>query len=401
MTQSADEHGGYAPSDFGFETRAIHAGQPPDPSTGAVMTPLYLTSTYAQASPGVHQGYEYSRTANPTRHAYETCIANLEGARFGFAFASGCVGAATVMHLLKAGDHVVCCDDMYGGTYRLFERVIKENGIDFSYVDLRNPQSLSGAMQANTKLVWMESPTNPLLKLIDIQALATVAHAHEALVMVDNTFMSPYLQNPIALGADLVLHSSTKFINGHSDVVGGVVVTDDATLAERLAFLSNSIGGIQSPFDAFLCMRSLKTLAVRMQAHEANAGYLARWLEAQPLVERVIYPGLPSHPDHELAKGQMRGFGGMLSFTIAGGLPAARQFLEALQVFTLAESLGGVESLIEHPAIMTHASLPAEMRAALGIDDGLIRISVGIETLADLERDLAQAFARVTLPAKV
>ena len=381
--------------EYGFETRAIHAGQPPDPTTGAVMTPVYLTSTYVQSSPGVHKGYEYSRTANPTRHAYETCVANLEGARHGFAFASGSVGSATVMHLLEQGDHVVCCDDMYGGTYRLFEQVIKKNGIDFSYVDLSNPQNLSAAIQANTKLVWMESPTNPLLKLIDIAGLSEVAHAHDALVMVDNTFMSPYLQNPLALGADLVLHSSTKFINGHSDIVGGVVVTDDDSLAERLAFLSNSIGGIQSTFDSFLCMRSLKTLAIRMQAHERNATVLADFLVDHPKVQRVVYPGLASHPDHDLAKKQMRGFGGMLSFTIAGGLPAARTFLESLQVFSLAESLGGVESLIEHPAIMTHASIPADIRAKLGIDDGLIRLSVGIETTDDLQRDLDQALQRV------
>ncbi|MEM1228903.1 MAG: PLP-dependent aspartate aminotransferase family protein [Pseudomonadota bacterium] len=384
----------WSADDYGFETRAIHAGQPPDEATGAVIPPLYLTSTFAQSSPGVHKGYEYSRTHNPTRRAYETCVANLEQARFGFAFASGCAGATTVMHLLKAGDHVVCCDDMYGGTYRLFERVIKENGIDFSYVDLANPQNLSQAMQANTKLVWMESPTNPLLKLIDVQALSEVAHAHEALVMVDNTFMSPYLQNPITQGADLVLHSSTKFINGHSDLVGGVVVTDNEALAERLAFLSNSMGSIQSTFDAFLCMRSLKTLAVRMEAHQSNARVLAQQLEDHPKVERVVYPGLPSHPDFELAQKQMKGPGGMLSFSIKGGLPAARAFLENVRIFTLAESLGGVESLIEHPAIMTHASIPADIRAQLGIDDGLIRLSVGIESVADLQRDVDQALAR-------
>lgn len=384
----------WSADDYGFETRAIHAGQPPDEATGAVIPPVYLTSTYAQSSPGVHKGYEYSRTHNPTRRAYETCVANLEQARFGFAFASGCAGATTVMHLLKAGDHVVCCDDMYGGTYRLFERVIKENGIDFSYVDLANPQNLSQAMQANTKLVWMESPTNPLLKLIDVQALSEVAHAHEALVMVDNTFMSPYLQNPITQGADLVLHSSTKFINGHSDLVGGVVVTDNEDLAERLAFLSNSMGSIQSTFDAFLCMRSLKTLAVRMEAHQSNARVLAQQLEDHPKVERVVYPGLPSHPDYDLAQRQMQGPGGMLSFSIKGGLPAARAFLENVRIFTLAESLGGVESLIEHPAIMTHASIPADIRAQLGIDDGLIRLSVGIESLADLQRDVDQALAQ-------
>ncbi len=383
----------WPPDQFGFETRAIHAGQPPDEQTGAVMTPLYLTSTYAQTSPGVHKGYEYTRTHNPTRSAYETCVANLEGVEHGFAFASGCVGATTVMHLLQAGDHVVCCDDMYGGTYRLFEKVIKNNGIDFSFVDLSTTDALSAALRPNTKLVWIESPTNPLLKLVDIRALSTVAHEHGALVMVDNTFMSPFLQQPISLGADLVLHSSTKFINGHSDIVGGVVVTGSAELAERLAFLSNSIGGIQSTFDAFLCMRSLKTLAVRMQAHQSNARAIAAFLSERPEVERVVYPGLPSHPDYALAQEQMMGPGGMLSFTIRGGLPAARTFLENVRIFTLAESLGGVESLIEHPAIMTHASVPAEIRAQLGIDDGLIRLSVGIESEQDLLADIDRAFA--------
>jgi len=380
--------------EFGFETRAIHAGQPPDPTTGAVMTPLYLTSTYVQSSPGVHQGYEYSRTANPTRTAYETCIANLEGVAHGFAFASGCVGATTVMHLLAQGDHVVCCDDMYGGTYRLFEHVIKHNGIDFTYADLADPANLAAAMRPNTKLVWIETPTNPLLKLVDIQALAEIAHDHGALLMVDNTFMSPYLQQPIELGADLVLHSSTKFINGHSDIVGGVVVTGDADLAERLAFLSNSIGGIQSTFDAFLCMRSLKTLAVRMMAHQRNAEAVVAMLAQHPAVEGLIYPGSAQHhAQYELAQRQMSGGGGMVSFTIKGGLPAAKTFLENVRVFSLAESLGGVESLIEHPAIMTHASIPAEMRAKLGISDGLIRLSVGIESEADLLTDLDRAFS--------
>ena len=358
------------------------------------MTPVYLTSTFVQSSPGVHQGYEYSRTANPTRSAYETCVANLEGARFGFAFASGTAGATTVMHLLKAGDHVVAGDDMYGGTYRLFEKIIREHGVDFTYVDLKDPQALSEAMRPETRMVWMESPTNPLMKLVDIKALAGVAKAHEALVVVDNTFMSPYFQNPLALGADVVLHSSTKYLNGHSDVVGGVVVTDDDSLAEQLAFLSNAIGGIQSTFDAFLCMRSLKTLAVRMRAHEANALALAAWLEAHPKVLQVLYPGLESHPEHLLAKRQMRGFGGMLSFKLQGGVAASRRFLESLRLFTLAESLGGVESLIEHPALMTHAGLPPERRAALGIDDGLIRVSVGIEALDDLRRDLDAALAQ-------
>jgi cystathionine gamma-lyase len=386
----------WSAQEYGFETRAIHAGQPHDAATGAVMVPLYLTSTYAQSSPGVHKGYEYSRTANPTRSAYESCIANLEGVEHGFAFASGCVGATTVMHLLSQGDHVVCCDDMYGGTYRLFEQVIKGNGIEFTYADLSDPDQLSQALRPNTKMVWIESPTNPLLKLVDIQALADIAHAHGAKLMVDNTFMSPYLQQPIALGADLVLHSSTKFINGHSDIVGGVVVTGDDELAERLAFLSNSIGGIQSTFDAYLCMRSLKTLAVRMQAHQRNAAAVVAMLADQSAVEQVIYPGSAAHhPQYDLAQRQMSGGGGMVSFTIKGGLPAARKFLESLTVFTLAESLGGVESLIEHPAIMTHASIPADIRARLGISDGLIRLSVGIESEADLLTDLSRAFDAV------
>ncbi len=378
---------------YGFETRAIHAGQEPDPTTGAINTPLFLSSTYAQSSPGVHKGYEYTRTHNPTRRAYETCVANLEGARFGFAFASGCVGASTVMHLLKPGDHVVCCDDMYGGTFRLFEQVFKPAGIEFSYVDLSDSSRLAGALTPNTKMLWLETPTNPLLKLLDIRTLADEARAQGVQVMVDNTFMSPYFQRPLELGADLVLHSSTKYINGHSDIVGGVVVTDNEGLAERLAFLSNSIGGIQSTFDAFLCMRSLKTLAVRMQAHEGNAQRIAEHLVGHANVERVIYPGLADHPQHALASRQMSGYGGMVSFVIRGGLDAATRFLERVRIFTLAESLGGVESLIEHPAIMTHASIPAENRERLGIGDGLIRLSVGIESGDDLIEDLERAFA--------
>jgi cystathionine gamma-lyase len=385
----------WSPDDFGFDTRAIHAGQRPDPTTGAVITPLYLTSTYAQSAPGEHRGYEYSRSQNPTRQAFEACVANLEGGRFGFAFASGCVGAATVLHLLEQGDHVVCCDDMYAGTYRLFEQVFRRGGIDFSYVDLTDPVALGAALRPETRMVWLESPTNPLMKLVDIEAVADVAHSRDALVMVDNTFLSPYFQRPLQLGADIVLHSTTKYINGHSDLVGGVVVTDGQALSERLGFLSNAIGGIQSTFDAFLCLRSLKTLGIRMRAHDANARRVADFLEAHPRVERVLYPGLASHPQHELARRQQLGFGGMLSFVVAGGLEAARSMLSRLQVFTLAESLGGVESLIEHPAIMTHASMPADKRKALGIDDGLIRVSVGIEDsddlLADLDRGLSMS----------
>ncbi len=347
---------------LGFETRAIHAVQVPDPSTGAVVTPLFLTSTFAQSAPGVHQGYEYSRSHNPTRGAYETCVANLEGARFGFAFASGCVGATTVMHLLSSGDHVVCCDDMYGGTLRLFERIFRKLGISFDYLDLSEPEALKGAIRPNTKLLWLESPTNPLMKLVDIRALSEIAHASGMKVMVDNIFMSPYFQRPLELGADMVLHSSTKYINGHSDLIGGVVITYDVELANDLRFTANAIGGVQATLDAWLCLRSLKTLAVRMQAHERNAAAVASYLESHPRVKRVMYPGLPSHPQHALARRQMTGFGGMLAMELDGDLEGAKRFLSATCIFTLAESLGGVESLIEHPAIMTHASVPKAVR---------------------------------------
>ncbi|MEQ8857123.1 MAG: PLP-dependent aspartate aminotransferase family protein [Pseudomonadales bacterium] len=376
---------------FGFETRAIHAGQAPDPSTGAVVTPLYLTSTFQHRSPGEHLGYEYSRSDNPTRRAYETCVANLEGARFGFAFASGCIGAATVVHLLSQGDHMVCCDDMYGGNFRMFEQVFRRSGLDFTYLDLTDPEALRGALRPNTRMVWIESPTNPLMKLVDIAAVAAVTHEAGATLMVDNTFMSPYFQRPLELGADLVLHSTTKYVNGHSDLVGGLVVTDDEALAERLGFLSNALGGIQSTFDAYLCLRSLKTLALRMQAHERNARAVAEFLEGHPAITWVAYPGLTSHPQHALACRQTSGHGGMLSFRVRGGLTGARRVLEGVEVFTLAESLGGVESLIEHPGLMTHASMPQAQRLALGIDDELIRLSVGIESVADLIADLDQA----------
>lgn len=380
---------------LGFETRAIHAGQSPDPVTGAVVTPMYLTSTFAQSSPGVHQGYEYSRSHNPTRAAYEQCVANLEGGRHGFAFASGCVGATTVMHLLSQGDHVVCCDDMYGGTLRLFEKVFRKLGITFDYLDLSDPEALQGALRPNTKMLWLESPTNPLMKLVDIRALATIAHRQNVQVMVDNTFMSPYFQRPLELGADLVLHSTTKYINGHSDLIGGVVITDDDKLGAELKFMANAVGGVQATFDSWLCLRSLKTLAVRMQAHASNAMAVAHYLEAHSRVKRVMYPGLPSHPQHELACRQMSGFGGMLAMELDTDLAGARRFLEAVRLFTLAESLGGVESLIEHPAIMTHASVPPAVREKLGIGDGLIRVSVGIETEADLIADLDQALAAI------
>jgi cystathionine gamma-lyase len=380
---------------FEFETRAIHAGQAPDPATGAIMTPLYLTSTFVQSAPGVHLGYDYSRSGNPTRRAYEDCVANLESARYGFAMASGCVGTATIVHLLSAGDHVVACDDMYGGSYRLFERVFARSGIEFSYADLSNTANLERALKQNTRLVWIETPSNPLLKLVDVEAVAAITHAAGAMLAVDNTFASPYFQRPVELGADIVLHSTTKYINGHSDLVGGVVITDDDAIATDVKFLANAIGGIQSTFDAFLCLRSLKTLAVRMRAHEANAFAVARFLEDHPKVESVRFTGLPSHPQHALAAKQMRGHGGMLTCNVKGGLAETQRFLEAVEVFTLAESLGGVESLIEHPAIMTHASLPAEVRRALGIGDNLVRLSVGIEAEADLLRDLDRALAKV------
>lgn len=385
----------WSDEEFGFETRAIHAGQAPDPTTGAIITPLYLTSTYAHSAPGVHQGYDYTRSGNPTRRAFEECVANLEGARFGFAMASGSAGTATIAHLLSAGDHVVACDDMYGGTYRLFERVFKQQGIEFSYVDMTDSDNLAKALRTNTMLVWVETPSNPLMKVVDIAKAAEVAHAHGALLAVDNTFMSPYFQKPMALGADIVMHSTTKYINGHSDLVGGVVITDDEELAERLKFLSNAIGGVQSTFDAYMCLRSLKTLAVRMKAHESNALAVARFLEAHPKIASVSYTGLASHPQHALAMKQMSGHGGMLTCNVAGDLAATRRFLQSVKIFSLAESLGGVESLIEHPAIMTHASLPQAVRDSLGIGDNLVRLSVGIEAQADLLRDLDRALDAV------
>ncbi len=376
---------------FGFETRAIHAGQEPDPTTGAIMTPVYLSSTYVQASPGVHKGYEYSRTSNPTRKAYEDCLANLESARFGFSFASGCAATTTALHLLKAGDHIVACDDMYGGTFRLFDKVLRHHGLEFSYVDMTKLDQLKGAIKPQTRMIWIETPTNPTLKLVDIRKTVVLARGQQIINVVDNTFMSPYFQRPIELGADIVLHSTTKYIGGHSDIVGGALVTDNEELAEKLAFLSNSMGAIGAPFDAFMNMRSLKTLALRMRQHDLNGRAVADFLTQHPKVERVVYPGLKTHPQHELAKEQMSGFGGMITFYIKGGLVAARRFLESVRIFALAESLGGVESLIEHPAIMTHASVPPENRKMLGIDDAMIRLSVGIENQADLIRDLASA----------
>ena len=377
----------------GLGTRAIHAGQQPDPSTGAVMTPIYATSTYVQRSPGDHQGFEYSRSHNPTRFAYEDCVAALEGGRKGYAFASGLAATATVLDALDSGSHVIAMDDMYGGTYRLFERVRRRSaGLDFSYVDLNDPAALKAALRPNTRMIWAETPTNPLLKLVDLAKVAAFAKKHGLIFAVDNTFSSPMLQRPIEFGADLVMHSATKYLNGHSDIVGGMlVVGDNKDLEDRITFLQNAVGGVQGPFDSFLALRGLKTLHLRMQAHCANAGELAKWLEKHPKLERVIYPGLKSHAQHALAKKQMDGFGGMISIVVKGGLKSARRMMERCQIFGLAESLGGVESLVNHPAIMTHASVPPEKRKALGISDALVRLSVGVEDVADLRADLEQA----------
>lgn len=379
---------------YGLGTRAIHAGQHPDPATGAIMTPIYATSTYVQQSPGKHKGYEYSRTQNPTRMAYERCVASLEGGVAGFAFGSGMAAISTVLDLLDSGSHVIAMDDLYGGSYRLFERVRRRSaGLDFSFVDLNDTTALKAALKPNTRMIWAETPTNPLLKLVDLAKVAKFAEKHDLLLAVDNTFASPMLQRPLEFGADLVVHSATKYINGHSDMVGGIVVAANDELAERMAFLQNSVGGIAGPFDAFLAMRGLKTLHLRMQAHCANAMQLASWLEGHAALQRVIYPGLKSHPQHALAKRQMDGFGGLISIEVKGGLKRARRVLERCELFSLAESLGGVESLIEHPAIMTHASVPAANRRRLGISDGLIRLSVGVENVADLQRELAAVLA--------
>ncbi|HET7396631.1 MAG TPA: cystathionine gamma-synthase [Gammaproteobacteria bacterium] len=377
----------------GFATRAIHAGQSPDPTTGAVMQPIYATSTYAQESPGKHKGYEYSRTQNPTRMAYERCVADLESGTRGFAFASGLAATATILELLDSGSHVVAMDDMYGGTYRLFERVRKRSaGLEFSFVDLRDRKVLEAAIRPETKLIWVETPTNPLLKLVDLNMVAEVAHKHKIIAACDNTFASPYNQRPLEYGFDLVMHSATKYLNGHSDMVGGmVVVGENRELAEQLAFLQNSIGSVAGPFDSFLALRGLKTLALRMERHCSNALELAGWLAKHPAVERVTYPGLPSHPQHALARQQMRAGGGMVTVFLKGGAQEARRFLERCKLFTLAESLGGVESLIEHPGIMTHASVPPATRAALGISDSLVRLSVGVEDVNDLRADLEYA----------
>lgn len=375
---------------LGFATRAIHAGQRPDPTTGAIMTPVYLTSTYVQQSPGVHKGFEYSRTRNPTRDALEGCLASLEGGRHGLAFASGLAATDCVLHTLEQGDHVLYADDVYGGTYRIFDKVFRRHGLTFTPVDMTDVARVERALTPRTRLIWVESPTNPTLKLADLAAVAAVGKARGVRTLVDNTFATPWAQRPLAHGIDAVLHSTTKYLNGHSDVVGGAVVTDDDVWAERLRFHQNAVGGVPGPLDCFLVLRGLKTLDVRMERHVRNAERVATFLAGHPQVERVTWPGLPTHPQHALAKRQLRGFGGMLNFWVRGGLPAARRFLETVRLFACAESLGGVESLIEHPAIMTHASVPPETRRALGIDDGFIRVSVGIEDPDDLVADLAR-----------
>jgi cystathionine gamma-lyase len=381
---------------LGFATRAIHAGQSPDPSTGAVMPPIYATSTYAQESPGVHKGYEYSRTQNPTRMAYERCIADLEGGVRGFAFASGMAATSTVLELLPAGSHLVAMEDLYGGTFRLFERVRRTSAnLDVTFTDLGKAGALGAALKANTRMVWIETPTNPTLRLVDIADAAATVRGRDILTVVDNTFATPWSQRPLELGADLVVHSATKYLNGHSDMVGGIAVVRDAALGERVAFLQNAVGAIGGPFDSFLALRGLKTLPLRMERSSASALKIAAWLERRQGVERVLYPGLPSHPQHALAQRQMQnGCSGIVTFFLRGGLDEARRFLERLEIFAIAESLGGVESLVDHPASMTHASLPPDKRRELGISDALVRLSVGIENVEDLIDDLDQAFGK-------
>nr|6CJA_A Chain A, Cystathionine beta-lyase [Legionella pneumophila subsp. pneumophila str. Philadelphia 1]6CJA_B Chain B, Cystathionine beta-lyase [Legionella pneumophila subsp. pneumophila str. Philadelphia 1]6CJA_C Chain C, Cystathionine beta-lyase [Legionella pneumophila subsp. pneumophila str. Philadelphia 1]6CJA_D Chain D, Cystathionine beta-lyase [Legionella pneumophila subsp. pneumophila str. Philadelphia 1] len=376
-----------------FDTRAIHAGQEPCKSTGAVMTPIYATSTYKQIAPGEHLGYEYSRTQNPTRKAYEDCIASLESGQKGFAFASGMAAINTVIDLLGSGDHVVAMDDLYGGTFRLFDKVkTRTSNLSFSFIDMSVPENIEAAITPKTKLLWLETPSNPMLKLANLRKIAAIAKKYNLITVADNTFATPWIQRPLELGFDIVLHSATKYLNGHSDVVSGVVVVgDNSVLSDKIAFLQNSCGAVAGPFDSFLVLRSLKTLSVRMQRHCENANHLANWLSSHPKIEKVIYPGLKSHPQYSLAKEQMNNFGGMISLVLKGSLEDAKRFLARCELFTLAESLGGVESLIEHPAIMTHASIPVEQRKALGIEDGFIRLSVGIEHIDDLRADLEHA----------
>jgi cystathionine gamma-synthase/cystathionine gamma-lyase len=383
-----------SPRALSLDTLAIHAGQPPDPTSGAVMTPIVLSSTFAQSSPGVTKGYEYSRSGNPTRNALEQCVAALEGGSHGFAFASGLAASTTLFHTLKTGDHVLSGDDVYGGTFRLLDKVMRPMGISSSFVDMTDPASVRAALRPETRIVWIETPTNPMLKIFDIAAIAEIAREAGALLVVDNTFATPVLQRPLELGASVVLHSTTKYLNGHSDVVGGAIVTSDAALAERLLFFQNAIGAIPSPFDSFLVLRGLKTLGVRVRQQCASAATIAERLEAHPGVARVHYPGLASHRSRALAERQMRLPGAMISVELRGGLPAAKVFLETLSIFACAESLGGVESLAEHPAIMTHASVPEAAREALGIAGGLVRLSVGLEGVDDLWADIEQGLAR-------
>jgi cystathionine gamma-lyase len=382
----------------GFGTRAIHAGQEPDPTTGAVMVPIYATSTYAQASPGVHKGFEYARTHNPTRMAFERCVADLENGVQGFAFASGLAASATILDTLESGAHVIALDDLYGGTYRLFERVRKPAAnLQFTFMDMADPARIEAAIQPNTRMIWVESISNPLLKLVDLSAIAAIGKKHGIVTVADNTFATPYVLRPLDHGFDLVMHSVTKYLNGHSDMVGGVVVArEQNALSEKLGFLHNAVGSILGPFDSFLAMRGLKTLHLRMARHCESALAIAQWLEAHPKVAKVHYPGLASHLQHQLAQKQMNAgnkeaYGGMISVVFKGTLEDSRRFLERLKIFVCAESLGGVESLAEHPAIMTHASIPAHIRAELGINDSLVRLSVGVEDLEDLKADIAQA----------
>ncbi len=376
-----------------FATKAIHAGQEPDPTTGSIMTPIYQTATYAQAGLGEHKGFEYSRTGNPTRAALEACIAALEEGAYGLAFASGMAAESAILSLLSAGDHVVSCDDTYGGTYRIFERVMRRYNVEFSYVPAGKVANYEKAIRPNTKMIWLETPTNPLLRLIDIQAIAALAHSRNLLVVVDNTFASPYFQQPLKLGADIVVHSTTKYINGHSDTIGGALVTSNEEAYQAIKFYQNAAGGVPGPFDAWLTLLGLKTLAVRMRQHEANALAVAAFLQEHPRVEKVYYPGLPSHPDYALAKRQMSGFGGMVSFQFKGTYQDVAQMVRRFKVFTLAESLGGVESLVCHPASMTHGSIPKDIRESRGLTDTLLRLSVGIEDIEDILADLEHVLA--------
>jgi len=378
-----------------FETRAIHIGQEPDKATGAIIVPIYQTSTYVQKAPGKHKGYEYSRTSNPTRTALEKCLASLEEARFGLAFSSGMAAISTVMNLLKAKDHIIVCDDLYGGTYRLFEKVYKDYGLEFSYVDFSNPENLLKVLKKNTRMIWVETPTNPLLKIIDLKKISKLANKYNLILAVDNTFATPFFQRPLPLGADIVVHSSTKYLGGHSDLVGGAIVTSNPEYYDRMKFCQNAVGGIPGPFDCFLVLRGIKTLSLRMREHQANAIEVADFLSSHKKVKKVLYPGLKSHPMHNLARKQMSGFGGIVTFELKSNLAGAKRFLKNLKLFSLAESLGGVESLAGHPALMTHSSIPLNLRKRLGISDNLVRLSIGIENIEDLIEDLRRALGLV------